>query len=78
MSLTHLDKTVLCLGEETQATEKSVSPVWLIGTAKRILDPELGSVVEMILNWGDSKNKIINFRFQSWRADKFKPSKRGK
>ena len=58
-SATYLDKTVLYPSEEMNVREKYELLAQLIAPSKRYLDPELGSVAEMILNLKGIKKILL-------------------
>ena len=72
ITLTHLDKTVVCLGQGKCNKGIDAYAAWLINAAKEFLNPDLRWVATMILNWDNDNNDIISFSPQSKRAEEFK------
>ena len=59
----HPDKTILYPGQGKCKKDRNTLSIWLAEIVKRIMDPDLGTVTEMIQNWNDEKNNAISFSF---------------
>ena len=58
----HLDKIVILLGKETFIKRIGIKlPNQLVLAASRLKEVPLGSVIEIICNQNDDKNKIFDF-----------------
>ena len=73
----YLDKTVMLPGKGTFIKGiDTMLPEWLLVAVSRLKSLAApGSVVEMIRNWNNKKNKIFNFSIRSQDASKFKATK---
>ena len=77
ITLDYVDKIVILLGKGTFI--KGIDTMFLeqlLVVASRLESAEPGSVVEMIRNWNDNKNKIFEFNTCSCNTSRFKATKR--